>query len=43
MFDLMQLDKKNRAGRLRLVLLKQLGHAVVYDEADAQDVLSVLR
>lgn len=39
---LMQLDKKNRAGRLRLVLLKALGQALVCEEAQHDDLMSVL-
>ena len=39
--DIMQHDKKVRAGRLRFVLLKSLGHAVVED-VDAEMVKEVL-
>ena len=42
LLGLMQLDKKNRAGRLRLVLLKQLGHAIVFDQTETKDILAVL-
>ena len=42
LLELMQLDKKNRAGRLRLVLLKALGHAIVADDIEEHDVLAVL-
>lgn len=41
-FDLMGHDKKVLAGKLRLVLLKQLGEAVVYGEAAQADILAAI-
>ena len=38
----MRLDKKNVAGRLRLVLWRGIGHAEVVADVDEDDVLSVL-
>ncbi|WP_457321285.1 3-dehydroquinate synthase, partial [Stenotrophomonas sp. P5_B8] len=38
----MRLDKKNLAGRLRLVLWRGIGHAEVVADVDEADVLSVL-
>lgn len=40
--DLMQHDKKAQSGRIRLVLLKALGKAVVTDEFDPQALQTVL-
>lgn len=42
LLDSMRLDKKNRAGQLRLVLLRQLGDAVVSGDIDADRVLQFL-
>ncbi|MEM1080011.1 MAG: 3-dehydroquinate synthase [Pseudomonadota bacterium] len=42
LLGLMQLDKKNRAGRLRLILLHSMGQAVVSDQIDAVQVRAVL-
>ena len=42
----MRLDKKARAGKLRFVLLKRLGEAVVFDaitDADIEEMLNVCR
>jgi 3-dehydroquinate synthase len=38
----MSVDKKNIDGKLRLVLLRSLGQAVVYDAADKQQLLMTL-
>ncbi len=43
LLDLMQLDKKNQAGRLRLVLLKALGQAIVTDDVPSEQVLAVMQ
>jgi 3-dehydroquinate synthase len=40
---LMQLDKKNSAGRLRLILWRGVGHAQIVDDVDAMQVLATLR
>ena len=40
--ELMVVDKKTRSGRLRLVLLKALGEAVVTDEFDDEALAAVL-
>ncbi len=42
MLERMRLDKKNRAGALRLVLLDALGAARVRDDADDGEILAVL-
>jgi 3-dehydroquinate synthase len=38
----MRLDKKNASGRLRLILWRGLGHAVIVDDVHQHDVLAVL-
>lgn len=38
----MQLDKKNRAGRVRLIVPEGIGGSVIDDGVDASDVLAVL-
>ncbi|MDX1514844.1 MAG: 3-dehydroquinate synthase, partial [Gammaproteobacteria bacterium] len=43
MLELMAVDKKVRAGRLRLVLLRAIGEAVVTDEFDPAVLVSVLK
>jgi 3-dehydroquinate synthase len=40
---LMQLDKKNTAGHLRLILWRGIGHAQIVDDVDAAQVLATLR
>ena len=42
MLELMAVDKKVMSGRLRLVLLKTLGNAVVTDDFDAQQLRNTL-
>lgn len=42
LIELMQLDKKNRAGRLRLVLLEAEGRAVVRDDIESATVQEFL-
>lgn len=39
----MQVDKKNRDGKIRLVLLKQLGQAIISDDYDTNLLRSVLQ
>ena len=39
----MQVDKKNRDGKIRLVLLEEIGKAVVTDDFDAQLLTQVLK
>ena len=41
--DLMQHDKKVKNGKLRLVLLKQIGQAVISDEASAKDIAEAIK
>ncbi len=43
LWHVMQLDKKNLAGRVRLVLPTAIGHAVIDDTVDEASVLAVLR
>ena len=40
--ELMAVDKKVKAGKLRLVLLKSIGHAVVSDDVDADVLFATL-
>ena len=42
-FERMRVDKKVRKGRVRFVVLKGLGHAVVEDEIEREMVLETLR
>ncbi|MDJ0657620.1 MAG: 3-dehydroquinate synthase [Xanthomonadales bacterium] len=42
MLDSMAMDKKNRAGRLRLILLEALGEAVVRDDVSPEQVSCAL-
>ena len=39
---LMQLDKKNTAGHLRLILWRGIGHAQIVDDVDAAQILATL-
>ena len=43
LMDAMQTDKKIQFGRLRLVLLDEIGHAYVTDQAERADVLEAWR
>ena len=43
LLDCMFRDKKCRGGKLRLVLLESKGRAVVADDVDEKDILSVIR
>lgn len=42
LLDLMQLDKKNTAGTQRLILLRDLGHAVVDSDSRRDEVLAAI-
>ena len=42
LLDAMSVDKKNKDGRIRLILLDAIGHASVRDEYDQQVLLEVL-
>jgi len=42
LFEVMRLDKKAQAGRLRFVLLKRLGEAVLSDAVTDEDVKEAL-
>ena len=41
--DLMAVDKKNIDKKLRLVLLKSLGHAIVTDDFDHEVLAALLK
>lgn len=43
LLEYMYRDKKCRAGKLRLALLESIGRAVIADDVDEKDILSVLR
>ncbi len=42
MLDCMQIDKKNRAGKRRLILLEALGHAIIDDASPDESVLEAI-
>lgn len=43
MLDAMHRDKKCRHGKIRLILPRQIGEVVIYDDADEMEILDLLR